>query len=61
MNKNYKDIRMVVFGISVKTILKSTVQYVESLNMSLSALPRGMYILNIVADNHFYSTKVIKT
>lgn len=60
LNKNYKDICIVIFDITGKSIIRRTGQDEKSLNVDLTVLTSGMYILNIVADGYFYSSKVIK-
>ncbi|HLV40114.1 PKD domain-containing protein [Xanthomarina sp.] len=60
LNRNYKDLSIEVFDIMGKSIIKRNAQNVESLNLDVTVLGRGMYILRIIADTHYYASKVIK-
>lgn len=60
LNKTYKAIKIYVFDIKGKSIIKRTVNDSAILNVDVSTLSNGMYILNIYADTDFYSAKISK-
>ena len=60
LNNNYKDLSIEVFDITGTSILKRNAQNVEGFNVDFTALGSGLYILRIIADNHYYTSKVIK-
>ncbi len=60
LNKIYKEVKIIVFDIKGKSIVKRTAYDSAILNVDVSTLSNGMYILNIYADTDFYSAKISK-
>nr|WP_321226018.1 PKD domain-containing protein [uncultured Psychroserpens sp.] len=60
LNKNYNDISVIFFDITGKSILNRRAKNVASLNINLTLLNSGIYIMKLVADNNIYTSKIIK-
>ncbi len=60
LNKTYEKVKIVIFDIKGKSIIEKISYDSAVLNLDVSKLSNGMYILNIRADSGFYSAKISK-
>ncbi len=59
-DKTYKEIISVISDLSGKTLLTTSANNVAELTLDISALSKGIYILNVIADDGFYIEKIVK-
>lgn len=59
-NKDCKEISTVISGYSGKILLTTSAKNVAELTLDITTLSKGIYILNIIADDDFYIKKIIK-
>lgn len=60
LHKNYKNISVTIVDVMGKTIQHKELQDISILEMDLAGLNNGMYLVQIVADDEFYTSKIIK-
>ncbi|MBQ0787349.1 MAG: T9SS type A sorting domain-containing protein [Oceanihabitans sp.] len=60
LNKNYKDLSVILFDSTGKAVLKRKAKNATSLNINLTPLPSGTYIFKLYADNTIYTSKISK-
>ncbi len=58
--KGYKDIKIVISGLSGKTVLTTSANNAAEVTLDLSTLSKGFYILNISAEDNFCAEKIVK-
>ncbi len=59
-DKNYKEISSVVSDLSGKTLLITSANNISEITLNITTLSKGIYILNIIADERFYIEKIVK-
>lgn len=59
-DKNYKEISSVVSDLSGKTLLTTSANNISEITLNITTLSKGIYILNIIADERFYVEKIVK-
>lgn len=60
LNKNYKAATVLVFDMLGKVLVKKTSYNLSTLNMDVSFLSPGMYMVQVHADNRFFTSKLSK-
>ncbi|MBK5214205.1 MAG: T9SS type A sorting domain-containing protein [Flavobacteriaceae bacterium] len=59
-DKTYKEIKSVISDLSGKTLLTTSANNIAELTLDISALSKGIYILNIITEDGFYVEKIVK-
>jgi hypothetical protein len=61
-NNNTNTLQMKVFGLDGKLYINKKVKVNDShtLKTNVSDLPKGIYLINIISDNYYYSEKFLK-
>ncbi len=59
-DKSYHKISLVILDISGKILLRNSGNNLAEFTLKISSLNKGIYILNIIADNHYYVEKIVK-
>lgn len=60
LNKNYNSVSVVLFDVLGTTIIKKNIENSATLNLDITNLNSGIYLLKIVADNDFHTTRIVK-
>ncbi len=59
-DKSYKEMSIVISDLSGKRLLTTSANNLTELTIDISTLSKGIYLLNIIADEAFYAEKIIK-
>jgi len=60
LSKNYKKVDTAIFDVTGKLLASKRIQNSVDFKMDISDFSAGLYILNVFADNDFYTTQIIK-
>lgn len=58
--KSYNEVSVVISNLTGKTVLTTSAKNSANIALDFSTLSKGLYILNILADDVFYVEKIIK-
>ncbi|MGB3342990.1 MAG: T9SS type A sorting domain-containing protein [Aequorivita sp.] len=59
-NKIYKEVNTVISDLSGKTVLTTSTKNTSQLTLDISTLSKGIYILNVIADERFSVEKIVR-
>ncbi|MGV9003155.1 T9SS type A sorting domain-containing protein [Flavobacterium sp.] len=60
LDKNHNNISVILFDVLGKVIQKKECQHVSVIDIDTVALSNGIYIVQIIADGEFYTSKITK-
>jgi PKD repeat protein len=60
LNKNYSTVSVVLFDVLGTAVMKKDVENASNLNLDITNLNTGTYLLKVIADDMFFTSRIVK-
>lgn len=60
LNKNYNKVSVALFDVLGTVIMKKDIENAASLNLDITNLNTGTYLLKVIADDIFFTSRIVK-
>lgn len=60
LNKNYNKVSVVLFDVLGTAIMKKDIENAANLNLDITNLNTGTYLLKVIADDMFFASRIVK-